>query len=185
MHDRIRMRSTALRLAPLLVAAALAGPAALPAPAVAGGRCTGAGSRPNPARTAALSRTTLCLLNRQRADHGLAALRGNSHLALAAWRHSRDMVVHNFFAHGDVLGRLARAGYLRGRRSWSVGENIAWGSGSSATPRAIVSMWMHSPGHRANILNGRFHEIGVGLVAGAPVPRVRGAATYTTDFGGG
>jgi uncharacterized protein YkwD len=45
-------------------------------------------------------------------------------------------------------------------------------------------MWMQSPGHRANILNGRFHEIGVGLVAGAPVPGVRGAGTYTTDFGG-
>jgi uncharacterized protein YkwD len=178
------MRRTALRLAPLLVAAALAGPAALPAPALAAGACAGAGSRPTPANAASLSQATLCLLNRQRADHGLGALHSNSHLALAARRHSRDMVARNFFAHGDVLGRLASAGYLRGRRSWSVGENIAWGSGSNATPRAIVSMWMHSPGHRANILNGRFHEIGVGLVVGAPVPGVRGAATYTTDFGG-
>ena len=177
------MRSTALRLAPVLVAAALAGPAALPAPALAGGACSGANSLPSPARTASLSQTTLCLLNRQRAQHGLGALHSNSHLALAAWRHSRDMVVHNYFAHGDVLVRLARAGYFRGRRFWSVGENIAWGSGSSATPGAIVSMWMQSPGHRANILNGSFHEIGVGLVAGAPVPHVRGAATYTTDFG--
>jgi uncharacterized protein YkwD len=184
MHDRIRMRSTALRLAPVLAAAALAGPAVLPAPALAAGACAGAGLRPSPARTASLSQTTLCLLNRQRAQHGLRALYSNSRLALAARRHTRDMVVHNFFAHGDLLGRLARAGYFRGRRSWSVGENIAWGSGSSATPRAIVSMWMQSPGHRANILNGRFREIGVGLVAGAPVPGVRGAATYTTDFGG-
>jgi len=177
------MLSTALRLAPILVIAALAGPAALPAPALAGGPCAGGSSRPTPANTASLSRTTLCLLNRQRAQYGLGALHSNSHLALAARRHSRDMVVRDFFAHGDLLGRLARAGYFRGRRSWSVGENIAWGSGSSAAPRAIVSMWMHSPGHRANILNGRFHAIGLGLVAGAPVPRVRGAATYTTDFG--
>jgi uncharacterized protein YkwD len=178
------MRSTSRRLAPVLVAAALAGPAALPAPSLAGGGCAGAGTRPTPARATSLSQTTLCLLNRQRAGHGLGALRSNSRLALAAWRHSHDMDVHNYFAHGDLIGRLTRAGFFRGRRSWTVGENIAWGSGSYATPQSIVSMWMHSPGHRANILNGSFHEIGIGLVAGAPVPRVRGAATYTTDFGG-
>jgi uncharacterized protein YkwD len=178
------MRPTALRLAPVLVIAALAWPAALPASGLAGGPWRGGSARPTAANTASLSRTTLCLLNRQRAQHGLGALHSNSQLALAARRHSRDMVVHDFFAHGDLLGRLARAGYLRGRHSWSVGENIAWGSGSSATPRAIVSMWMHSPGHRANILNGHFHDIGVGLVAGAPVAGVRGAGTYTTDFGG-
>ena len=178
------MRSTSLRLAPVLVAAALAGPAALPGSALAGGGCVGAGTRPTPARAASLSQTTRCLLNRQRAAHGLGALRSNSRLALAAWRHSHDMDVHNYFAHGDLIGRLTRAGFFRGRHSWTVGENIAWGAGSSATPRAIVSMWMHSPRHRANILNGHFHEIGVGLVAGAPVPRVRGAGIYTTDFGG-
>jgi uncharacterized protein YkwD len=178
------MRTIALRLAPVLVAAALAGPATLPAPALAGGGCAGASSRPTPARAAEFSGTTLCLLNRERSRHGLGHLHSNSALALAAWRHSRDMTQHNYFAHGDFVSRLQRAGYFRGRRSWSVGENIAWGSGSNATPRAIVSMWMHSPGHRANILNGGFHEIGVGLVAGAPVPNVRGAATYTTDFGG-
>jgi uncharacterized protein YkwD len=178
------MRYTALRFAPVLVAVAVAGPATLPAPALAGGGCAGASSRPTPARTAEFSGTTLCLLNRERARHGLGRLHSNSALALAAWRHSRDMANHNFFAHGDFVGRIQRAGYFRGRRSWTVGENIAWGAGSNATPRAIVLTWMHSPPHRANILNGSFHQIGVGLVAGAPVPNVRGATTYTTDFGG-
>jgi uncharacterized protein YkwD len=178
------MRHTALRLAPVLVAGALAGLATLPAPALAGGGCAGASSRPTHARAAEFSGTTLCLLNRERARNGLGRLHSNSALALAAWRHSRDMANHNFFAHGDFVGRIQRAGYFRGRRSWTVGENIAWGAGSNATPRAIVSMWMHSPPHRANILNGSFHQVGVGLVAGAPVPNVRGAATYTTDFGG-
>jgi uncharacterized protein YkwD len=177
------MRFHALRLAPVLAAAALAAPAALPAPALAGGTCAGASARPTPASAAEFSGTTLCLLNRERSHHGLGGLRSNGRLALAAWRHSRDMAQHNYFAHGDFVGRLQAAGYFRGRRSWSVGENIAWGSGTNATPRSIVWMWMHSPGHRANILNGSFHEIGVGLVAGAPVPGVRGAATYTTDFG--
>ena len=178
------MRFTALRFALVLVAFALAGPAAAPAPALAGGACAGASSRPTPARAAQFSSATLCLLNRERARHGLGRLHSNSALALAAWRHSRDMAQHNYFSHGDFVSRLRSAGYFRGRRSWSVGENIAWGSGSNATPHSIVWMWMHSPPHRANILNGSFHEIGVGLVAGAPVPRVRGAATYTTDFGG-
>src|SRR4030088_2339760 len=177
------MRHTALRLAPVLVAGALAGLATLPAPALAGGGCAGASSRPTPARAAEFSGTTLCLLNRERSTHGRGHLHSHPALARAAWRHSRDMAEHNYFAHGDFVGRLQRAGYFRGRRSWSVGENIAWGSGSNATPRADVSVWMHSPGHRANILNGGFHEIGVGLVAGAPVPGVRAAATYTTDFG--
>jgi uncharacterized protein YkwD len=179
------MRSAALRFAPILAAGALAGPAAIPAAALTGhASCTGANARPTPDRVAAPAGATLCLLNRERVQHGLRPLRSNALLALGAQRHSRDMVRHNFFAHGDLIGRLTRAGYFRGRRSWTVGENIAWGSGPQSTPRAIVWRWMHSAGHRANILNGRFREIGVGLVAGAPVPNVRGAATYTTDFGG-
>ena len=179
------MRSPALRFAPVLAAAALAAAAATSAAAGASrASCAGADARPTPARAVALSAATLCLLNRERAGHGLRPLRSNPLLTLAARRHSLDMVRHGFFAHGDLVARLVRAGYFRGRRSWTVGENIAWGTGSQSTPRSIVRLWMHSPGHRANILNGRFREIGVGLVAGAPVPGVRGAATYTTDFGG-
>ncbi len=179
------MRLPALRFAPVLVAVALAGPGATPAAALSGqASCAGAGAHPTSARAAAFTGATLCLLNRERAQHGLRPLRSNALLALAAWRHSRDMVRRGYFAHGDLVGRLARVGYLRGRRSWTVGENIAWGSGPRATPRSIVSAWMRSAGHRANILNGRFREVGIGIVSGAPVPRVRGAATYTTDFGG-
>jgi uncharacterized protein YkwD len=64
-----------------------------------------------------------------------------------------------------------------------VGENIAWGSQELATPRSIVNGWMHSPGHRANILNRRFREIGIGVSRGAPEPGFDRAATYATDFG--
>ncbi len=94
------------------------------------------------------------------------------------------MASHNFFAHGDFVGRIRSARYLRGARGWTVGENIAWGSWDYATPASIVDGWMHSPGHRANILHRAFREIGVGVAIGAPSP-VGGqpAATYTTDFG--
>ena len=94
----------------------------------------------------------------------------------------------NYFDHtsrggSSFVDRIKRAGYLRGARSWSVGENLAWGSGSHATARSIVRAWMNSPGHRANILNGRFREIGIGITRGAPVPGVHNGATYATSFG--
>ena len=65
---------------------------------------------------------------------------------------------------------------------WSAGENIAWGQGDLSTPRSIVAAWMASPGHRANILNGEYTQIGLGLAPGSPVDATWGA-TYTTDFG--
>ena len=69
------------------------------------------------------------------------------------------------------------------RGNWTIGENIAWGSGALATPRAIVNGWMHSPGHRANILRASFRDIGIGIRLGAPGPGLSGGATYVTDFG--
>ncbi len=89
------------------------------------------------------------------------------------------MVRRHYFGHGDFAGRIRRAGY----RGWTLGENIAWGSLQWSTPAAIVDMWMHSPGHRANILRPQFREIGIGIAVGAPQRCVGGAATYTTDFG--
>ena len=72
---------------------------------------------------------------------------------------------------------------MRGARSWTVGENLAWGSGTRSTPREIVNAWMKSPGHRANILQRRFREIGIGVVFEAPHGSSSTAATYTTTFG--
>ena len=75
--------------------------------------------------------------------------------------------------------RIRKAGY----RGYTLGEDLAWGSGTLGTARAIVAAWMHSPGHRANILNGRFREIGLGVARGAPVGGQDRAGTYVTDFG--
>ena len=130
----------------------------------------------------------LCLLNRERGARHMRALRGNAHLRHAAQGHSRDMVRRHYFEHDTpdgrtVVDRVRASGYLRGGRSWTVGENIAWGRGRFATPEHIVDMWMHSPGHRANILNAAYREIGIGLVRDTPVDGVGAGATYTTDFG--
>jgi uncharacterized protein YkwD len=73
------------------------------------------------------------------------------------------------------------ASYLNPRVYWTVGENIGWGTAQLSTPQAMVRAWMHSPGHRANILNPSFRDLGVGIVLGDP--QGGDGVTYTTDFG--
>jgi uncharacterized protein YkwD len=99
------------------------------------------------------------------------------------------MARRNYFSHdtlggGSFVDRIRRTGYLSGARSWMVGENLAWGSQHNSRPSTIMRLWMNSPGHRANILNASFREIGIGVAYDAPV---RGggspAGTYATDFG--
>ena len=134
---------------------------------------------------------TLCLLNAERTSRDLGRLRADRQLARAARRFSAHMVRDRFFGHvspaGSTLSSRVRGGtrYLRGSvRTWSLGENLAWGVGERAAPRSIVRAWMTSPGHRENILEERFRHIGIGVVTGAPADtRGRAAATYTTDFG--
>ena len=59
---------------------------------------------------------------------------------------------------------MRAVGYISSSRvGYEVGENIAWGTLYLATPRAIVAAWMASPGHRANILDARYRETGIGV----------------------
>ena len=172
------------RLVAILFACSAA--VALPATASAATSCPGAGRSPAQLGPGAARAATLCLLNRERAAHGLRALRFDGRLTRAAQGHSNDMVAHRYFAHESRSGspfsaRIKHTGWTRHRRSWTVGENIAWGTRGRATPRSIVASWMHSAGHRANILNGRFHVIGIGIATGTP--NGGGGATYSTDFG--
>ena len=170
----------------VLAPGAAASPAASPAKAKA---CKGAGAQPNQASHRVLVKATVCLLNKQRRARGMKALRLSKRLGQAAKGHSVDMSSNRYFSHNSRSGasfidRIRRSGYLRSARSWLVGENIAWGTGTLATPRAIVRAWMKSPGHKANILNRRFSQIGIGISFSAPVPDAgNDAGTYTTDFG--
>jgi uncharacterized protein YkwD len=177
-----------MRLA-LLVAAACA-LALLCAPAASAQQaCEAANATPAQAGNGELVRATVCVLNEQRASHGLGPLAMNRRLSKAARQHAADMARRNYFSHdtpggGSFVDRIRRAGYLKGARRWTVGENLAWGSHSRSAPRLIAEMWMNSPGHRANILSPAFREIGVGVVADAPVPGGGNpAATYATTFG--
>jgi uncharacterized protein YkwD len=179
------------RTAPI---AALGAAASIAIAALAGGAttaaaeaCAGATARVSQVERDVMIGATLCLLNRERARHGLTPLRLSSRLSVAARRHSRDMVRRHYFSHTSRSGasfvtRIKRTGYLRAARSWSVGENIGWGSGAHSTPSSMVEAWMDSPGHRRNVL-GRFRHVGIGIRAGSPAGGYADAATYTTDFG--
>ena len=173
----------------LVVLLALAPGAAASPTASATKACTGADAEPNRASHRTLVRATVCLLNKQRRGRGMRGLKLSQRLGRAAQRHSVDMSSNGYFSHDSRSGasfidRIRRSGYLKSARSWLVGENIAWGTGSLATPRSIVRAWMNSPGHKANILNRSFRQIGIGISFSAPVPAEDGSAgTYTTDFG--
>lgn len=151
--------------------------------------CASSSANPHAVAYTAARSSLLCLINRERRKRGLTGLRYNRRLAIAAGRHARDMARRGYFAHRSLDGRnfvdrITRARYVRrGHRGWLLGENLAWGSGSRATPRAIMRAWMRSPSHRRNILNRRFREIGIAFSLRAPFAGAPRAATYVTEFG--
>ncbi|MFI5817254.1 sigma-70 family RNA polymerase sigma factor [Streptomyces sp. NPDC051643] len=117
----------------------------------------------------------VALVNKERATAGCGPLTEDAQLEKAAQAHSDDMAARNFFEHTNPDGadpgqRITAAGYR-----WSTyGENIAQGQ---QTPEAVMESWMNSPGHRANILNCAFKNIGVGVHKGS------GGPWWTQDFG--
>ena len=173
------------RLSRVLVLSAIC---ALAAPSAAlAADCVGADLHPSEGNLAAVGQATLCLINVERAGAGLPPLTEQSQLTEASVAFSQLMVDQHFFAHvapggATLTDRLNASGYLAQPGSWTVGENIAWGESYLATPDSIVTAWLNSPPHRANILSAEFDEIGLGIVKGVPLSANIGA-TYTTDFG--
>ncbi len=157
----------------------------LAVPAAPAHACGWANASPANASPQQLEDAVFCLVNRERTSRGLNRLRVNGKLDRAARAHSHAMVDRRFFAHDSPNGASVRdRANRRGYPGSFIGENIAWGSGSYATPASIVDGWMHSSGHRANILHRSYKEIGVGVAIGAPRNAFgQPAATYTTDFG--
>jgi uncharacterized protein YkwD len=130
------------------------------------------------AMTRAESRLAV-MINQVRAAHGLGPLRVDAGLERAARAHSYDMLRRGYFAHGAFAARLR--GY--GVRSNPLGENLAWGTGRYARSRPILDAWLRSPGHRANLLQARFHRVGLGMPVGSFAGH-RYARVVTADFAG-
>ncbi|MFF5896761.1 sigma-70 family RNA polymerase sigma factor [Streptomyces argenteolus] len=123
---------------------------------------------PKPPSAPSVTEEVVALVNTERAKAGCSAVSGNSRLTNAASRHSADMVARNYFSHTSPDGtdpgaRITAAGYR-----WSTyGENIAKGQ---KTAESVMDSWMNSEGHRANILNCAFKEIGIGREDSASGP---------------
>jgi uncharacterized protein YkwD len=127
--------------------------------------------------------TMLNLHNRERRYRRMRALLLNLDLAEAAQLHSEDMLAEDYFAHDSQDGtpfyqRIRLAGYRYSRCA----ENIAWGSGSRGEPQDIFWRWMNSSGHKGNILNPAFKEVGFGVAYGT-FKNIRNVAVWTADFG--
>jgi uncharacterized protein YkwD len=162
---------------------AVVSPAAAATPTV----CANADVAPTSQNTDVIRASVLCLINAERTKLRMPALRENAKLRKAALGHSTDMVRDDYFAHDDpdgdtLVDRIIRSGYTRRNDGWSLGENLAWGTGDLSTPRGIHAAWMNSSGHKANILKSSYREIGIGIRVGVPGDTGVGA-TFTTDFG--
>jgi len=146
---------------------------------------------PSASNLASIRTATLCLVNQERARDGESPLTLNGRLAQAAQSHTDDMISGDYFEHvgprGDTpVSRMRSSGYIYSSQvGYEVGENIAWGTESLATPRAIVSAWIASPEHLANILNPHYRDTAIGVAASAPAALAQGqpGAIYTQDFG--
>jgi uncharacterized protein YkwD len=153
--------------------------------------CASADARPDRGNLQEIAAGVLCLINAERQRAGEAPLREDTQLQVAAQGHSEDMASRDYFEHvspgGDTpLQRMLASGYAGGAGTGlEVGENIAWGTLYLATPRAAVAAWMTSPEHRANILDARFRDTGIGVCAHPPYALAHGqpGALYTQDFG--
>ena len=103
------------------------------------------------------------LVNEQRTKNGLKPLKANWELSRIARYKSQDMADNNYFSHtSPTYGSPFQMMKQFGITYRSAGENIAQGY---STPQAVVNAWMNSPGHRANILNASYTQIGVGYVS--------------------
>ena len=143
--------------------------------------CPAAGKPAAQASTKELRKSVRCLIKDERSNRGLDVLGRDQSLAEAAALHSEAMVEADCLAHqcsgeDDLATRLRDAGYFDGAEMWQFAENT--GCGMSA--EAMVANWMATRFHRVNILEPRFHEIGVGVVGERVKGRCeKGYATFT------
>ncbi|HKH22550.1 MAG TPA: CAP domain-containing protein [Solirubrobacterales bacterium] len=163
--------------------------ALLPTASAAASNCPNTEVQVDNLSTEGMESSIGCLVNEERTAHGLAPVQPNSSLREAALSHSREMVVQSYFDHTSPAGttfidRIEAAGYMRSARSWTVGENLVWGSGPLSTPQSLVTAWMNSPPHRENLLRARFREIGIGAVVGTPEsPSDANGVTVSSEYG--
>jgi uncharacterized protein YkwD len=126
-----------------------------------------------------LASQVVTLVNQYRAGKGLSQLSISAPLTNSSVWKSMHMAGYGYFDHNDPAPPVSRSAFQRARdcdytgSGW--GENIAWGY---ATPQSVMTGWLNSPGHRANIENASYRSIGVGVAANAS-----GQLYWTQNFG--
>ena len=174
-------------LGSLLLSFAIAAPAYAHASKPAHGAQAGcAGADTSTSNVRSIQRTVLCLHNRERAAHGLSQLHWNRDLTGVASKYARTMVSQRYFAHysaghRDHMDRIAASGYKPASGCWTAGENL-FSANETSTPRQLLAAWMGSPAHRRNILQGGWHDFGLGVVTTSPSGRSDGL-TVVALFG--
>jgi uncharacterized protein YkwD len=116
-------------------------------------------------------RSMKALVNATRAQHGLRPVRFARVLDRSALLKAQEIRSCGSFSHTPCGASFTRSFQQVGYRFGSVGENLAWGTGSLGTPQATINAWLASPPHRANLLNPRWRVAGVAAI---DAPRLAG-----------
>jgi uncharacterized protein YkwD len=132
----------------------------------------------------AQEQTMLCMHEYARAQAGVRPLSVSKDLRVSSTRKARDIRHCHQFSH-EACGRdpfywVRRVGFEHG--SWGVGENLALGSGPTATVRSRMTAWIYSDMHRSVLLTSRFDQVGISLVSGR-YRGTRGAMIWVSHFG--
>jgi uncharacterized protein YkwD len=126
-----------------------------------------------------------CLTNYARAQQSLPLLQLSTTLNAAGQAKLNSDLSCGEFSHtpcGQPFD-VVFATYVQGAPSYQIGENIAWGTGSFGTPRQTMNGWLHSTGHRENILTAAYAELGIGYLAAQTFQGYSGATLWSQEFG--
>lgn len=122
------------------------------------------GNTPVESAASEQAQAVLKLVNEERSKQGLKSLTLSTNLTSIANTKAKDMAVNNYFDHvSPTYGTPFEMLQHFGVSYRSAGENIAAGQKS---PQEVMTAWMNSSGHRANILNSSYTELGVGYYKG-------------------
>jgi uncharacterized protein YkwD len=148
------------------------------------GTCGPAESAPSLGRSAAQF-VMRCLTNYARTHAGLRPLSPSRALNDAGAAKLAADLTCGVFSH-DPCGKpfaAVFAAYLHGAAGYQIGENLAWGTGALGTPRQIMNAWLHSSGHRENILTPAFTELGIGYLPNQRFLGSTGTSLWSQEFG--
>lgn len=116
---------------------------------------------PGPSSVKAFEDEVVRLVNVERSKRGLQTVKNNWEIARVARYKSQDMINKKYFSHtSPTYGSPFKMMETFGIRFSAAGENIAYGQ---KTPAQVMSGWMNSPGHRANILSATYTNMGCGV----------------------